>query len=232
VPLGETESAMVRVKVLLGGATVAFVFFASTGAPLAAVTKPPGLLRTSDLSGSFAVIGAPTAFTAPGGTLVVDPTACTEIGQVDAQSVGTGSIAFLRVGAPPGGISLIELVTLFPNAKAAAASFRERVKSHAARIKCGTVGFIQALGASPSGTTKYSTVKFPKIGSSSYLEIVGDPTTTSSEVSEKFVSGPYIVALNTFGGSLPPSIKELKTIAKRAVKRLPIPTAIPPTTST
>lgn len=223
---------MVRAKVLLGGATVACVFFASTVVPLALVTKGPGLLRPIDVPGSFVAVGPPTAFATQGGTLVVDPAACTEVGQMDAQSIGSATTTFLRAGSPPGEISLIELVTLFPNARAAAASFKERVKNHTARMTCGSVGFIQSLGASPSGTSQYSTVKFPKIGGGSYIEIVGDPTTTSSEMSVKFVSGPYIVALNTFGGGNPPSIADLKTIAKRAVKRLPIPTVIPPTTTT
>jgi len=197
-----------------------------------AATPAPGLLRATDLGASFELVGTPTAATGPRTVLTVDPAACTETLQADPQTLGVTGERFARVGAPQSSAALVELVTSYTTTKSAAASFKQRAKSLKARIKCGTVGFVPAGATTPSGTTKYTTVRFPKVGRGSYLLVTGDPGTTTSGMSVTLVSGPYVVQLNAFGGGQPPSVKELKAIAKRAVARLPVPTVIPPTTTT
>jgi hypothetical protein len=139
---------------------------------------------------------------------------------------------FARTVATPGSVALIESVISYPSARAATVDFALDARSHTARLKCGTLGFIPPGGTTAKGTTAYQTAKFPKIGGGAYYESSGVPGTADTNAAVTFVSGPYIVRLGTFGGTNPVTITDLKTIAPRALKRLPIPTPIPPTTTT
>ena len=105
------------------------------------------------------------------------------------------------------------------------------MKDHAARLKCATVGFIPPGQTTVVATTSYQGAKFPKVGSGSYLESSGTPGTANTSTAVVIDSGAYIVSVRTFGAD-PITVKDLQTIAARAVKRLPVPTAIPATTTT
>jgi hypothetical protein len=218
----------VRKAWMVGGAVVIGLSILGTVSAFA-VTKSPGLLRPSDLPGGLQQSGPPIAYANPAALLVSVP-ACTETSQVDTAALGGVEIAFARVGAPTGDVTLVEAVVSYPNAKTAASAFAQRLKDHAARVKCATVGFVRQ--GVPAGSTPYQGAKFPKIGGGSYLESSGTPGTVNTNTMVRFVSGPYIVALGTFGGTNPLTVAALKTIAPRALRRLPIPTPVPPTTST
>ena len=216
-----------RRSILVG---VVLMGLSAFGMPAAsAATKSPGLLQTTDLPGSFQQSSGPIAYATPT-ALVVTPSACTETTRFAAAALGGVEIVFARTGATPGSIALIESVISFRSAKAAAKDFALDAKSHKARMKCGTLGFIPPGSATVGGSTTYQTAKFPKIGSGVYYESSGVPGTASTNTAVTFVSGPYIVRLGTFGGTNPLTVTDLKTIAPRALKRLPIPTPIPPTT--
>lgn len=218
-------------KALMVGVAV-FLGLSVLGMPGAfAVTKSPGLLHASDLPGRFQLSAGPTAYASPSAP-VVTASACTETTQVEATALGGVSIAFARVGAAPGSYALIEGVVSFPNAKAAAKEFALESKSHRARMKCGTLGFIPLGSTTAKATTTYQSAKFPKIGGGSFYESSGTPGTVNTNAVVAFVSGAYIVRLGTFGGTHPLTITDFKTIAPRALKRLPIPTPIPATTTT
>ena len=195
-----------------------------------AATKSPGLLRVGDVPGSFQQYAAPIAYTETT-LLAVDAQACTETLQPIASPVGGVEASFVRVGAPAGSLTLIEAVLVFPNAKAAASTFALVSKDHAARLKCTTVGFIPQGSTTSGAPTMYQEAKFPKIGAGSYLESSGAPGTVDASAVVTFVSGPYLVRLGTFGTD-PITTTEFQKIAPRALKRLPVPTPIPPTTTT
>jgi hypothetical protein len=218
----------VRTAWMVGGAVVIGLSILGTVSAFA-VTKSPGLLRTSDLPGGLQQSGPPVAFAHPAVLLVSVP-ACTETSQVDPSALGGVEIAFARVGAPTGDVTLIEAVVSYPNARTAASAFTQRLKDHAARVKCVTVGFVRQ--GVLAGSTRYQGAKFPKVGGGSYLESSGTPGTVNTNTVVRFVSGPYVVALGTFGGTNPLTVADFKTIAPRALRRLPIPTPIPPTTPT
>jgi hypothetical protein len=220
-----TRAVVVGLAVTLAGLVVAGVAAAD------AVTKAPGLLRLSDLPGSFQISGGPTTYVNPA-VLRVDAQACTETIEVDPSALGGVQIAFARVGAPRGDLTLAERVVSFSNAKMATAAFVQRSKDHAARIKCGKLGFVQPGKTTVTGTTTYQGGKFPSVGGGSILESSGTPGTVNTNTSVTFVSGNYIVGLTTFGGTDPLSVKDFKLIAPRALKRLPHPTSITPTSTT
>jgi hypothetical protein len=222
-----SRGLIVRRSLLLGVA--AFLAVSVVGMSWAfAVTKSPGLLAPSDLPGSFQQTAPPVPFTQTT-ALTVDAKACTESLQPVASPISGVQASFARVGAPTGSLALIENVQVYRNARDAAKMFAHDAKNHAARLKCGTVGFIPQGSTTPGGTTAYQTAPFPKIGAGAYLESSGAPGTVNTNTSVTFVSGPYVVRIGTFGGTDPLTTADLKKIAPRALKRLRKPT---PDTST
>jgi hypothetical protein len=217
--------AVVGLAAMLAGLIVADVAAAD------AVTKAPGLLRPGDFPGSFQITAGPTTYLNPA-VLRVNAQACTETIEVDPSALGGVQVAFARAGAPRGSIALAERVVSFSSAKMATAAFVQRSKDHAARLKCATLGFVQPGKATVSGTTTYQGGKFPAVGGGSILESSGTPGTVNTNTIVTFVSGNYIVGLTTFGGTDPLSVKDFKLIAPRALKRLPHPKSITPTSTT
>lgn len=219
---------MQRVLIVVG---VVVVVLGAVGTVAAsAATKSPGLLQARDLPGGLQSNGTPRAYPNPTVLAVTAPT-CTETTQVDPSALGGVQVTFARRDAPTGMLTLAENVIVYPTAKAAATAFAQRAQFHTARLKCGTLGFVRPGATAVSGTTSYQGGKFPKIGGGSYLESSGVPGTVNTNTSVTFVSGPYLVGLTTFGGTSPVTITEFRTIAPRALKRLPVPTPIPTTTT-
>jgi len=219
-----------RRSLMLGAAAILGVTLWAAPAAFAA-TKPPGLLTPGDLPGGFQLAAAPTPFT-QGTALTVDAQACTETLAPVVSPVSGVQETFTRVGAPTNSIALLENVLVYPNAKAAKATFTRDLANHAARLKCGTVAYIPKGATTPGGTTPYQGAKFPKIGNGAYLESTGTPGTSQTNASVTFVSGPYVVRLARFGGTDPLTTADFEKIAPRALTRLRKPAKPAATTTT
>jgi hypothetical protein len=217
-----------RALVVVGVVVVALGAVGTVAA--SAAPKSPGLLQASDLPGGLQPNGTPGAYPNPA-VLAVTAATCTETTQVDPSALGGVQLTFARPAAASSTVTLGENVVVYPTAKAAATAFAQRARFHAARLKCGTLGFVRPGGTAVTGTTSYQGGKFPKIGGGSYLESSGTPGTVNTNTNVTFVSGPYLVGLTTFGGTSPVTVAEFRSIAPRALKRLPVSTPIP-TTST
>jgi hypothetical protein len=149
---------------------------------------------------------------------VIDGDACTQaVEPVD----DLDQLAIARFTSTDSDQALMsEAVASFDSVRAAKASYKERATGAKAAIKCGTVDVIRDDSASPVATLRYEKLRFPKIGDQSYAVTVGPESSDTRSTTVVFRSGSDVVYLNLFGFSGEPSVKQLKSIARKAQKRL------------
>jgi hypothetical protein len=205
-----------RARVLVGGmAIVLGVCMLAMSVPALGATAEPGLLQASDLPGAFEQDGDPIVETVVN-QFAIDAQACTQTFEPDQIADGYTGVRFAIPAT--GDTALTEVVISYPDANAAKVSFKHRTATARAGVKCGSVEN-SAPGAPPS-TVVYEKVKFPKIGGGSYATARGTGDRESAAVAVEFVSGPFVVLVNTVGNTDGPSDKDLKTIARRAEQRV------------
>jgi hypothetical protein len=195
----------------------AIVTFAAL--PADAATKPPGLLRPTDLRQRLEQTQRPRA--SPTITAVaVDPRACTETPRQLSGTLGARVVQFSRPGDAAATTVLFEDVAWFPSAQLARSAFSVLATSNAAAVKCGTLVFVPPTPATPSATVRVARVEFPRIGSGSYAQTSGALTAVNPVTTVAFVSGAYVVIVGTTGAPGAPSVHALASIVARARARL------------
>ncbi len=182
-------------------------------------TKEPGFLQPSDLPGSVDLAGEPRVETIVN-QFAIDADACTQTFEADEAALNFIGIQFTVPGPEqPPVTALSQVVISYPDTNAARAAFKHRTATARAGVACGSVDNVVTAGVPPSSIV-YDEVKFPKIANGSYAvaRSPGDPA--EAAVAVEFVSGPYVVILNTAGNGEGPTVKQLKAIARTAEKRL------------
>jgi len=208
---------MSRLRILVGcAATVVAV----VGLSLPALAGDSGtdVLKASDLPGDYVQAAAPET-ESTGNGIVVDREACSQ--DIAPISGLTELVTVQFAAANTGTTAMSEAITTFPKAKAANASFKKRSKDVAAAIKCNDVDVVR--NGATVATLVYEKVKFPKFGDRStawHVRPADDTTAEGSTTTIAFLSGTHVVFLNTFGNEGSPTLKQLKTIARRAERRL------------
>jgi hypothetical protein len=205
---------MTRAKVLIGCmASMLSVMLITSPIALAAPPEP-GLLQTSDVPGTFEAGERVT--NAVVNQFVIDGDACTQGIEADSAAIEYTGVAF---NVPTSDLSAFsEAVITYPDAKTAKTAFKHRAATVRAGVKCGSVDYV--IPNSPPSSLTYDKMKFPKLGLSAYAteRSLGDAAT--NVVAVEFLSGPYIVLIDSSVNSGGPSVKALKTICRKAEKRL------------
>lgn len=189
-------------------------------ATTAVASTPQGVddlpvLQAEDLGSDYVVLGEPTV-SATTNQVVIDGDACTQsIGPIPDLEEAV-IVLFGTAGSDAPKFS--EAVTKFATARAAKASFKKRSQGVADAIDCGTVDVIRPESDEVLTTQSYDTVPFPKIGDQTLVVSVSFGNTSDTGVTVMFRSGTSVVFLNSFDATL--TVKDLKTIARKAVKRL------------
>jgi hypothetical protein len=178
--------------------------------------RSPGFLRASDLPAGYEQVGDPTTSTIVN-QFAIDAAACTQTFEADATATEITSVQF--ADATTGATALGEAVVAFPDAKRAKAALKHRAATARAGAKCGSVGNVASEGI-PASSVVYEKVKVPKIGQGSYGIGRGSGEPEGTAIGVEFVSGRYVVVLNTFGNGEGPSVKELTSIARKAEQRV------------
>jgi hypothetical protein len=181
-------------------------------------------LQASDLPDGIVPFAEPTVATT-GNQVLVDGEACTQeivpIPDLEQLVVAQFNADVADPGAAEVSV-MSEAISTFATAKDAKASFKVRAAGARAALKCDGVDVLQEGETAPVATLDYQKLKFPKIGDQTYAVTVGpvggSDATRSTTVA--FRSGKDVVFINTFGREDGPTVKQLKTIARRAEKRL------------
>ena len=185
--------------------------------PAAAVTRPPGLIATTDLPPTYTASPPTTSSTLS--ALIVDAAACTETPVPITGLTEVQSVVFSRSGATTPDI-VTETVVSFPKAKAARAAYAAQAKSAKAGEVCGNVGFVPPGATVPVSTVAIATVKAAPAGDASFASgahATGTAVTTSYVT---FRRGPYVVTVSASAGPDGVDVAALDRTVGVAEKRL------------
>ena len=182
-------------------------------------TTGPGLLTTAELPAGYTQPSEARSF--PTFNLpVTNPSSCTETPTLVAGITGATLVTFVPPGGSASSPGLSEAVLVFPDAKAAKATYAARVKNDKARWKCASVGFVPVSQSTPIATFQYRKEKVPKVGSASFATSGTTMAGATAPVTVTFVSGPYLVLVGFAAPPNAPSASDMKAILKAAQQRL------------
>jgi hypothetical protein len=163
----------------------------------------------------------------------VDAAACTQAPKPEDGVADAATVQFNRVDTKKGAKSVLEIVTEYESVQAAKASFANRAKDEKTAQKCDSIGFIPAGQTTAVANTVHEPQKLPAVGDESFAERLTASSGGESSLIAVVRAGDAIVQINTFDGLTSPSVvkagaRDLGTIAKHAVARLPHSVSIAP----